>query len=137
MARSRSFSTSMALFNSPMRSENSSLSPRVVSWLGVSSTSQSCHSDEPSSARIGEFSDASPDRRAFIDTTSSSLTLSVVAICLIWSGCSEPSSRAAICPFTLRRLKNRRFWAAVVPILTRLHERNTYSWMAARIHHMA
>ena len=56
------------------------------------------------------------------------------AIC---SGFRSPSSSAWILPFTLRRLKNRRFWLAVVPILTRLHERRMYSWIEARIHHMA
>ena len=29
------------------------------------------------------------------------------------------------------------FCAAVVPIFTRLHERRMYSWMEARIHHIA
>ena len=53
----------------------------------------------------------------------------VVAICLIWSGCRSPSSSAAIWPLILRRLKNSRFCAAVVPIFTRLHERRTYSWI--------
>ena len=44
---------------------------------------------------------------------------------------------ALIWPFTLRRLKNSRFWLAVVPIFTRLHERRMYSWIEALIHHMA
>ncbi len=36
----------MAFVRSPMRSLYSSLSPRVVSWSGVSSTSQSCHTPD-------------------------------------------------------------------------------------------
>ena len=37
----------------------------------------------------------------------------------------------------LRRLKNSFFWRAVVPIFTRDQERRMYSWIEARIHHMA
>ena len=40
-------------------------------------------------------------------------------------------------PFNRRRLKNSFFCAAVVPIFTRLHERRIYSWIEARIHHIA
>ena len=53
------------------------------------------------------------------------------------SGSRSPSSRACIWPLSLRRLKNNFFCAAVVPIFTSDHERRIYSWMAARIHHMA
>jgi hypothetical protein len=60
-------------------------------------------------ARIGAFSEASPESRRFIDTTSSSLTFSLVAISATWSGRRSPSSRAWIWLFTLRRLKNSRF----------------------------
>ena len=49
----------------------------------------------------------------------------------------SPSSRALISLLALRRLKNSFFWAAVVPIFTRLQERRMYSWIEARIHHMA
>ena len=72
-----------------------------------------------------------------MEMTSSSGTPSLVAICLTWSGRRSPSSRALSCPFMRRRLKNSFFCAAVVPIFTRLHERRMYSWMEARIHHMA
>ena len=44
---------------------------------------------------------------------------------------------APILFFALRRLKKSFFCAAVVPIFTRLHERRMYSWIEARIHHMA
>ena len=37
----------------------------------------------------------------------------------------------------LRRLKKSFFWLAVVPILTSDHERKMYSWIEARIHHIA
>ena len=53
------------------------------------------------------------------------------------SGCKSPSSMACIWPFSLRRLKNSFFWAAVVPIFTSDQECRMYSWIAARIHHMA
>src|SRR5690606_5460377 len=98
---------------------------------------QSCHWRGPSTGLLGALSDASPDRRWFMESTSSSLTLSVVAICLTCSGCRLPSSSAAIWPLSRRRLKNRRFWAAVVPILTSDQDRRTYSWIDALIHHMA
>ena len=39
--------------------------------------------------------------------------------------------------FALRKLKKSFFWLAVVPILTSDHERKMYSWIEARIHHMA
>ena len=44
---------------------------------------------------------------------------------------------APILFFALRRLKNSFFCAAVVPIFTRLHDRRMYSWIEARIHHIA
>ena len=65
------------------------------------------------------------------------MTPACVAISVTWSGFRSPSSSAWILPFTLRRLKNSRFWLAVVPIFTRLHERRMYSWIEALIHHMA
>ena len=37
----------------------------------------------------------------------------------------------------LRRLKKSFFCAAVVPIFTSDQERRMYSWIEARIHHMA
>ncbi len=39
--------------------------------------------------------------------------------------------------FAFRKLKNSFFWLAVVPILTSDHERKMYSWIDARIHHIA
>ncbi len=53
------------------------------------------------------------------------------------SGRMSPSSKALIWLLALRRLKNSFFCAAVVPIFTRDHERRMYSWIEARIHHMA
>ena len=44
---------------------------------------------------------------------------------------------APILFLALRRLKNSFFCAAVVPIFTRLHDRRMYSWIEARIHHIA
>ena len=44
---------------------------------------------------------------------------------------------ACICPLSLRRLKNSFFCAAVVPIFTSDQDRRMYSWIEARIHHMA
>ena len=44
---------------------------------------------------------------------------------------------AAILLLALRRLKNSFFWLAVVPIFTSDHERRTYSWIEALIHHIA
>ena len=72
-----------------------------------------------------------------METTSSSLTESFLAICFTWSGFRSPSSSAEIWLLALRRLKNSRYWLAVVPIFTRLQERRMYSWIAALIHHMA
>ena len=69
--------------------------------------------------------------------TSLSSTPSLVAMVETWSGCRSPSCRALISLFALRRLKNSFFWAAVVPIFTMLHDLSTYSWIEARIHHMA
>ena len=70
-------------------------------------------------------------------TTSVSETPSLVAIFLTVSGFMSPSSSACSWLLARRRLKNSFFCAAVVPILTRLHERRMYSWIEARIHHMA
>ena len=103
----------------------------------VSSTSQSCHSPLSASLRTGALSELSPASRRFMDTTSSSVTPSLVAISFTWSGRKSPSSSALSWPLILRRLKNSFFCAAVVPIFTRLHERRMYSWIAALIHHMA
>ncbi len=75
--------------------------------------------------------------RRFIDTTSPSVTPSVVAILATSAGFMSPSSIALILPFIRRRLKNSFFWLAVVPILTRLHDRRMNSWIDARIHHIA
>ena len=69
--------------------------------------------------------------------TSCSVTSSVVAICLTASGLRSPSSIACIWLFSRRRLKNSFFCAAVVPSFTRDQECRMYSWIAARIHHMA
>ena len=52
----------------------------------------------------------------------------------------RPENVAKIAPilfFALRRLKKSFFCAAVVPIFTRLHDRRMYSWIDARIHHIA
>ena len=108
------------------------------SWSGVSSTSQSCHSPPPSaSARTGALSEASPPRRRFmeIDIVLGHAELGGDLLDLV--GPRSPSSSALICPFMRRRLKNSFFCAAVVPIFTRLQERRMYSWIEARIHHMA
>ena len=72
-----------------------------------------------------------------MEMTSSLVTPSLVAMEATWSGCRSPSSRALISDLALRRLKNSFFCAAVVPIFTRDQERRMYSWMEARIHHMA
>ena len=87
----------------------------------------------------GAFSELSPppDRRRFIETTSSWVTPRSVAILSTCSGRMSPSSSAPILPFALRRLKNSFFCAAVVPSFTSDHERRMYSWIAARIHHIA
>ena len=53
------------------------------------------------------------------------------------SGLRSPSSIACIWLFSRRRLKNSFFCAAVVPSFTSDQECRMYSWMAARIHHMA
>ena len=70
-------------------------------------------------------------------TTSCSGTSSSVAIFVTVSGFRSPSSIACSWPFSLRRLKNSFFCAAVVPIFTSDQLCRMYSWMAARIHHMA
>ena len=70
-------------------------------------------------------------------TTSSSGTASRSEMTFTCSGERSPSSIALIWPFTRRRLKNSFFWAAVVPILTSDQLCRMYSWIAARIHHMA
>ena len=70
-------------------------------------------------------------------TTSASGTASLSAISRTCSGRISPSSSAPMRLFALRRLKKSFFCAAVVPIFTWLHERRMYSWIAARIHHMA
>ena len=57
-----------------------------------------------------------------------------VATC---SGVRSPSSMAPMFDLALRRLKNSFFCAAVVPSFTMLHDRRTYSWIEARIHHIA
>ena len=75
--------------------------------------------------------------RRFIEITSSSVTLRSWAILATFSGRSSPSSMAPILFFAFLRLKKSFFCAAVVPIFTRLHERRMYSWIEARIHHMA
>src|SRR3712207_8022842 len=49
----------------------------------------------------------SPDRRRFIEITSSCVTPSWVAMCSTCSGRRSPSSKAEIWLFALRRLKNR------------------------------
>ena len=54
-----------------------------------------------------------------------------------WSSRRSPSSSAEMRLLALRRLKNSFFWLAVVPIFTSDHERRMYSWIEARIHHMA
>jgi hypothetical protein len=69
--------------------------------------------------------------------TSCSGTDSSVAILVTVSGFRSPSSIACNWPFSLRRLKNSFFCAAVVPIFTSDQLCRMYSWMAARIHHMA
>ena len=69
--------------------------------------------------------------------TSSSVTLNSSAIRATFSGRRSPSSKAPILVLALRRLKKSFFWALVVPIFTRLQDRRIYSWIEARIHHMA
>ena len=128
----------MAASSRLIRWVRSSLSATWVSWLtALVSSSQSCHSLSPST-RMGAFSEASgPDRRRFIETTSSFWTPSLVAMVSTWSGCRSPSWKAEMALLALRRLKNSFFCEAVVPILTRLHDLRMYSWIEARIHHMA
>ena len=89
------------------------------------------------SARIGELSEASPDRRRFIDTTSSSVTLSVRGDLLDLVGMQIAVVQRRDLALHLAQVEEQPLLAAVVPILTRLHERRTYSWIEARIHHMA
>ena len=69
--------------------------------------------------------------------TSCSGTSSLVAIWVTCSGDRSPSSIACIWPFSLRRLKNSFFCAAVVPIFTSDQLCRMYSWIAALIHHIA
>ncbi len=130
-------SASIDLTSSARRLASSSLLASRVSWLSVSSTSQSCHSPSPSilSGAFSEWSGAA--RRRFICTTSFSGTFRVSAILVTCSGARSPSSMACIWPLSLRRLKNSFFCAAVVPIFTSDQERRMYSWIEARIHHMA
>src|SRR5215471_3348244 len=137
MRRSRSLSTESASPSAFLRFSNCSLSASRDSWSDSSSTSQSCHSPESPSSRIGALSDTSPPRRRFMSTTSCSVTPSRLAMSLTWSGRRSPSSSAEILLLALRRLKNSFFWLAVVPIFTNDHERRMYSWIAALIHHMA
>ena len=75
--------------------------------------------------------------RRFIEMTSSSVTPRSLAILATSAGFKSPSSKASIWFFIRRRLKKSFFWAAVVPIFTRLHERRIYSWIDALIHHIA
>ena len=70
-------------------------------------------------------------------TTSCSGTSSACAILATCSGLRSPSSIACIWPFSRRRLKNSFFCAAVVPIFTSDQLCRMYSWIAARIHHIA
>ena len=49
----------------------------------------------------------------------------------------SPLSIAKIWFFNFLRLKNNFFCAAVVPILTKLHDLKIYSWIEALIHHIA
>ena len=70
-------------------------------------------------------------------TTSCSGTCRAFAIFSTCSGLRSPSSSADIWPLRRRRLKNSFFCAAVVPIFTSDQLCRMYSWMAARIHHMA
>ncbi len=72
-----------------------------------------------------------------MSTTSLSGTSRRVAISFTVSGFRSPSSSAFSWPFTRRRLKNSFFCAAVVPIFTSDQECRMYSWIAARIHHIA
>src|ERR1043166_3153504 len=81
--------------------------------------------------------DGGPDSRRFMLVTSVSGPASLRAISLVCSGVRSPSSMALILVLALRKLKNSFFCAAVVPIFTSDQERRMYSWMAARIHHMA
>ena len=136
ISRSRGLRTFKASPKAPRRLSDSSRSTRTFSWLALSSTSQSCHSPSPSIC-MGEFSEASPLKRRFMSVTSFSGTPRRVEIAFSCSGFKSPSSSAEIELFALRKLKNNRFWFAVVPIFTKDQERNTYSCMEARIHHMA
>jgi len=140
MCCSRSFKVASAVSSRPIRiSYSSSLASFDSGLTAFSSTSQSCHSPPPSaSLPMGAFKEASPpDMRRFMEMTSSLVTPSLVAICSTCSGRKSPSSTASIWPLILRRLKKSFFCAAVVPIFTRLHERRMYSWIDARIHHIA
>ena len=68
------------LLSMPRRRSASSDSASAVSWSMVSSTSQSCHSPLSLSLRTGAFSDESPASLRFMETTSSSVTPSWVAM---------------------------------------------------------
>src|SRR5215471_15545557 len=74
MRRSRWPSTASASPSAFLRFSNCSLSASRVSWSEASSTSQSCHSPELTSSRIGALSDMSPPRRRFMSITSRSVT---------------------------------------------------------------
>ena len=69
-----SFSTESADDSALRRLSSSSCSAITVSWLSLLSASQSCHSPESPSSRIGALSDASPPSRRFMSTTSCSVT---------------------------------------------------------------
>ena len=137
MCFSRSLSTCMAAPRRPRRWSSSSSSASTVSCDALSSTSQSCHSVSLSERSMALSEWSGPSSRRFMSITSCSVTSSVVAICLTASGLRSPSSIACIWLFSRRRLKNSFFCAAVVPSFTSDQECRMYSWMAARIHHMA
>ena len=106
MRRSRSLSTVSASPSALCRFSDCSDSASRLSWLTLSSTSQSIHSPESPSSRIGALSEASPPRRRFMSITSCSVTPRRLAMSLTWSGRMSPSSSAEIRLLALRRLKN-------------------------------
>jgi hypothetical protein len=82
--------------NALRRLSSSSGSISTRSWLGASSTSQSCQSPESLWSPIGALSEASPPSRRFIWMTSSSLTRRRLAMTMTCSSRRSPSSSAEI-----------------------------------------
>src|SRR5262249_8244258 len=115
LAGARSLSTESSSPGAFRRLSDSPLPTSRVSWSETSSTSQSCHSPQSPSSRIGEFSDTSPPRRRFMSITSVWVTPSCRAMIFTWSGRKSPWSSTEILLLALRRVKNSFFWLTVVP----------------------